>query len=126
MQKVMIQKVNISEKLDIISDFWNPRIIGELNGQQIRLVKIKGEFEFHIHDNEDEMFLVLEGILRLDFEDCHKSVTKGEFIIVPKGVLHKPVAEKEVHLLMFVSETNINTGNLTNEFTLNTDKLEKI
>jgi mannose-6-phosphate isomerase-like protein (cupin superfamily) len=119
-----MNKVNILEKLSQINDFWNPRIAGELNGQHIRLVKIKGEFVFHKHDNEDEMFLVIKGTLKLDFKDKLIEVSKGEFIIVPKGVLHRPIADQEVHLMMFVTASNINTGNLKNEFTL--ESLEKI
>ncbi len=119
-----MNKVNISEKLNQINDFWNPRIAGELNGQQIRLVKVKGEFAFHQHDDEDEMFLVIDGTLKLDFEDKLVEVSKGEFIIVPKGVLHRPIADQEVHLMMFVTASNINTGNIKNEFTL--ESLEKI
>ena len=119
-----MNKVNILEKLNQINDFWNPRIAGELNGQHIRLVKIKGEFAFHKHDNEDEMFLVIKGTLKLDFKDKLIEVSKGEFIIVPKGVLHRPIADQEVHLMMFVAASNINTGNIKNEFTL--ESLEKI
>jgi mannose-6-phosphate isomerase-like protein (cupin superfamily) len=119
-----MNKVNILEKLNQINDFWNPRIAGELNGQHIRLVKIKGEFVFHKHDNEDEMFLVINGTLKLDFKDELIEVSKGEFIIVPKGVLHRPIADQEVHLMMFVTASNINTGNIKNEFTL--ESLEKI
>ena len=119
-----MNKVNILEKLNQINDFWNPRIAGELNGQHIRLVKIKGEFAFHKHDNEDEMFLVIKGILKLDFKDKLIEVSNGEFIIVPKGVLHRPIADQEVHLMMFVTASNINTGNIKNEFTL--ESLEKI
>ena len=83
-----MNKVNILEKLNQINDFWNPRIAGELNGQHIRLVKIKGEFAFHKHDNEDEMFLVIKGTLKLDFKDKVIEISNGEFIIVPKGTLH--------------------------------------
>ncbi len=119
-----MNKVNILEKLNQINDFWNPRIAGELNGQHIRLVKIKGEFAFHKHDNEDEMFFVIDGTLKLDFKDKLVEVSKGEFIIVPRGVLHKPIADQEVHLMMFVTASNINTGNIKNEFTL--ESLEKI
>ena len=119
-----MNKVNILEKLNQINDFWNPRIAGELNGQHIRLVKIKGEFAFHKHDNEDEMFLVIKGTLKLDFKDKLIEVSKGEFIIVPKGVLHRPIADQEVHLMMFVTASNINTGNIKNEFTV--ESLEKI
>jgi len=121
-----MNKVNISEKLNLINDYWNPRIAGELNGQQIRLVKIKGEFAFHKHDKEDEMFLVIKGLLKLDFKNKLIDVFEGEFIIVPKGVLHRPIAEQEVHLMMFVTKSNINTGNLKNEFTLESKSLKRI
>jgi len=119
-----MNKVNVLEKLSQINDYWNPRIAGELNGQHIRLVKIIGEFVFHKHDDEDEMFLVIDGTLKLDFKDKLVEVSKGEFIIVPRGVLHKPIAEQEVHLMMFVTASNVNTGDLKNELTL--DSLEKI
>jgi len=119
-----MKKVNISEKLSQINDYWNPRIAGELNGQQIRLVKVKGEFVYHKHDEEDEMFLVIKGNLILDFKDKIVDVSEGEFIIVPKGVIHRPIAREEVQLLMFVAESNVNTGNLKNELTR--DSLERI
>ena len=119
-----MKKVNISEKLSQINDYWNPRIAGELNGQQIRLVKVKGEFVYHKHDEEDEMFLVIKGNLILDFKDKIVDVSEGEFIIVPKGVIHRPIAREEVQLLMFVAESNVNTGNLKNGLTR--DSLERI
>jgi len=121
-----MNKVNISEKLEQINDYWNPRIAGELNNQQIRLVKIKGDFPFHKHDDEDEMFLVIKGTLKLDFKDEIKEVSEGEFIIVPSGVTHRPIADEEVHLMMFVTDSNINTGDLENERTLSSESLEKI
>lgn len=121
-----MNKVNIAEKLKLINDHWHPRVAGELNGQQVRLVKLKGEFVFHKHDNEDEMFLVIKGALKIDFQDKVIVVNEGEFIIVPKGVTHKPIAEEEVHLMMFVPESNINTGDLKNELTLEAESLEKI
>ena len=121
-----MNKVNILEKLSLIDDYWNPRVAGKLNGQQIRLVKIKGEFPFHQQDNEDEMFLVIKGALKLDFKNKIIDVFEGEFIIVPKGVLHRPIAEKEVQLMMFVTESNINTGNLNNELTLDSKSLKSI
>lgn len=119
-----MNKVNIAEKLAKINDYWNPRIAGELNGQQIRLVKIKGEFVLHKHENEDEMFLVLKGELKMDLKDKVIDVYEGEFIIVPKGTLHRPVANKEVHLMTFVSASSINTGNIKNELTR--DSLDRI
>lgn len=121
-----MEKVNIYEKLSQINDHWNPRIAGELNGQQIRLVKIKGEFDFHKHDDEDEMFLVIKGSVSLDFEDKTVELDEGEFLIVPSGVIHRPIAEEEAHLMMFTKATNVNTGNIKNEMTLDTKKLHKI
>ena len=106
-----MKKINIAEKLSGFSDHWNPRIIGELNGQQVKAVKLKGEFFFHHHENEDEMFLVVKGILKMEFRDKTEIIKPGEFIIVPKGVEHKPIAEKEVQVLLFEPKGTLNTGN---------------
>lgn len=119
-----MNKVNISEKLGQFSDYYNPRIIGELNGQQVKAVKLKGEFVWHHHDHEDELFLVVKGKLIMEFRDKIVEVMPGEFIIVPRGVEHKPVAEDEVHLLLFEPASTLNTGNVENERTRT--KLEKI
>ena len=121
-----MKKVNIAEKLNLITDHWNPRVAGELNDQQIRLVKVKGEFPFHKHDHEDEMFLVIKGSLILDFKEEQVALEEGEFLIVPKGKLHRPVAKDEVELMMFVTAGNVNTGDLKNERTLEADSLERI
>lgn len=121
-----MKKVNIKEKLEKINDYWNPRVAAELNGQQIRLVKIKGDFEFHQHDNDDEMFLVIKGTLKLDFKNEFSIVKEGEFFVVPRGIVHRPIAKEEVHLMMFVSAINTNTGNIQNEQTLDTELLKKI
>jgi mannose-6-phosphate isomerase-like protein (cupin superfamily) len=112
-----MEKVNISEKLSLFNDYWNPRILGELNGQHVKAVKLQGEFVWHHHDNEDELFLVIAGTLRMEFRDKTVEVRAGEFIIVPKKVEHRPVAEKEVHLLLFEPATTLNTGNVENEKT---------
>jgi mannose-6-phosphate isomerase-like protein (cupin superfamily) len=119
-----MDKVNISEKLSQFSDYYNPRIIGELNGQYVKAVKLKGEFVWHHHDNEDELFLVIKGKLKMEFRDKIMEVLPGEFIIVPKGVEHKPVAEDEVHILLFEPASTLNTGNIENERTKKV--LEKI
>ena len=119
-----MKKVNIDEKLNTFSDHWNPRIVGELNGQYVKAVKLKGEFVWHHHDNEDELFLVIKGTLRMEFRDRIEEVNKGEFIIVPRGVEHKPVATKEVHILLFEPASTLNTGNVENEKTRKT--LERI
>jgi mannose-6-phosphate isomerase-like protein (cupin superfamily) len=120
-------KVNIEDKLDQITDYWNPRIVGELNGQQIRLVKILGdEFALHTHDNEDEMFMVIKGKIKLEFADDSVNLNQGEFFIVPKGVKHRPIASDEAHLMMFVTAMNVNTGNIENKYTLDSKSLERI
>jgi len=119
-----MKKVNIEEKLDTFSDHWNPRIIGELNGQYVKAVKLKGEFVWHHHDNEDELFLVIKGTLKMEFRDRIEEVNEGEFIIVSRGVEHKPVANEEVHILLFEPASTLNTGNVENEKTRKT--LERI
>ena len=120
-------KVNIQDKLNLINDYWNPRIVGELNGQQVRLVKILGdEFALHKHEDEDEMFMVIKGQIKLEFSDNSVNLNEGEFCIVPKGVVHRPVASNEAHLMMFTTASNVNTGNIENDFTLDTKSLERI
>lgn len=116
--------VNIQEKLDSFSDHWNPRIIGELNGQLVKIAKLKDEFVFHHHENEDEMFYVLKGTLIMELENESKEIKAGEFLIVPRGVSHKPKAIGEVELLLFEPATTLNTGNETNELTK--ENLERI
>ena len=119
-----MDKVNISEKLNQFSDYYNPRIIGELNGQHVKAVKLKGDFIWHKHDHEDEMFLVVRGKLKMEFRDKTVEVSPGEFIIVPRGIEHKPGADEEVHLLLFEPASTLNTGNVVNERTR--EVLEKI
>ena len=109
--------INLQNKLAQFHDHWNPRIIGELNGQQIKLAKLKGEFIWHHHENEDELFLILKGTLKMEFRDRTETIHPGEIIIVPKGVEHRPVAENEVELMLFEPATTLNTGNLQNERT---------
>jgi len=116
--------VNIAEKLDSFTEHWSPKIIAELNGQQVRIAKLKGEFVWHHHENEDEMFLVIKGTLKIGLRDGDKILNEGEFLIVPKGVEHKPSAEEEVSLLMFEPATTLNTGNIDNDFTVkNLDRI---
>lgn len=112
-----IEKVHIEEKLNLFQDYWNPRIAGELNGQHLKLVKIKGEFTWHSHDKEDEMFLVIKGKLLMHLRDKIIELNTGEFVIIPKKTEHKPVANKEVHLMLFEPAGTLNTGNIQNEFT---------
>ena len=113
-----MEKVNIEEKLARITDHWRPRIVGELNGQQVKLVKFLGPFVWHHHENEDELFLVIKGRMLMEFRDRAVSVGEGEFIIVPRGVEHRPVAEEEVHVVLFEPASTVNTGNVHNELTL--------
>lgn len=113
-----MDKVNIKNKLNLIKDYWKPVIIGELNNQQVRLVKIKGEFVMHRHENEDELFLVIKGSLKMDFGNKITEVKEGEFIIIPRGIKHRPVAESEAHVLLFEPKTVVNTGDVRNELTL--------
>jgi mannose-6-phosphate isomerase-like protein (cupin superfamily) len=112
--------VNLKEKLSLIPDFWHPRLVGELNGQHVKLAKVKGEFIWHHHQNEDELFLVLEGELRLEFRDGDVTLGPGEMHIVPSGVEHRPVAEKETHILLFEPASTLNTGNVQDERTVRT------
>lgn len=114
----MLTTVNLAEKFSAIDDYWNPRIAGELNGQMVKLAKFKGEFVWHKHDNEDELFLVVAGTLRMRLRDREALVGPGEFFIVPRGVEHQPCAEsEECHVLMLEPATTVNTGDLRNERT---------
>jgi len=118
------EKVNIADKLSLFNDHWNPRIVGELNGQHVKLVKLQGEFVWHKHEIEDEMFLVISGTLRMEFRDKTVEVYPNEFIIVPRGVEHRPVAEKEVEIMLFEPASTLNTGDTKGELTR--EVLEKI
>ena len=109
--------INIEQKLSLFNDHWNPRIVGELNKQHVKIAKIKGEFIWHKHDDEDEMFLVLKGTLKIAFRDKTETINENEIIIVPRGTEHKPIAEKEVSIMLFEPATTINTGTLENELT---------
>jgi mannose-6-phosphate isomerase-like protein (cupin superfamily) len=123
-----MNKINLLEKLSLIDDHWNPRIIGELNGQYLKLVKFEGPFTWHHHETEDEMFLVVKGRFRMEFREVNDSdpaqnghceiwLEEGEFCIVPRGVEHRPVADEEAHVLLFEPATTLNTGNVENELT---------
>lgn len=122
-----MEKINLLEKLSLFSDHWNPRIIGELNGQYLKLVKFKGPFTWHQHETEDEMFLVVKGRFRMEFREANEDsaenaqseiwLEEGEFCIVPRGVEHRPVADEEAHVLLFEPATTLNTGNVENELT---------
>ena len=112
-----IEKVNLAEKFNCFNDYWNPRIAGELNGQYVKLTKLKGDFIWHKHDEEDEMFLVIKGVLTMELRNKTVELQPGEFIIIPKDVEHKPTANEEVHLILFEPAATLNTGNTINEFT---------
>lgn len=112
------EPVNLQDKFGRFSDYWNPKVVGELNGQQVKLVKFQGEFAWHKHDNEDELFLVVKGRLRIEFRDRHVWLNEGEFLIVPQGVEHRPVAEEEVHVMLFEPASTLNTGNMQSERTV--------
>ncbi|KUR60152.1 mannose-6-phosphate isomerase [Bacillus sp. AM 13(2015)] len=113
-----MSKTNVQEKFLKINDYWNPRISGELNDSYIKMVKVKGEFIWHHHDEEDEMFFVCKGKLVIRFRDKEIVLNEGEFIVIPKGIEHQPIAEEEVHLLLIEPKTTLNTGNVVNERTV--------
>ena len=123
-----MEKLRIAEKLGLFSDYYNPRIIAELNGQYVKLVKFNGPFSWHHHEKEDEMFLVVKGRFRMDFQEDGQErdvwLEEGEMIVVPRGVEHRPVAEEEVHVLLFEPVATLNTGNIENDMTR--QKLDRI
>ena len=112
-----MKKVNIENKLSLFSKEWDPKIIGELNGQHVKLAKLKGEFIWHKHEEEDEMFLVLKGVLKMELRDKTITINENEFLIVPKGTEHKPVADEVVSVMLFEPATTLNTGDSINERT---------
>jgi mannose-6-phosphate isomerase-like protein (cupin superfamily) len=119
-----MDKVTVIEKLNLIKKHWDPKIAGELNGQHIKLVKFKGDFVWHKHDNEDEMFYVIKGNFTMKLRDSDIELSENEFIIIPKGVEHCPSAKEEVHIMLFEPAGTVNTGNITDKFTkLNLDKI---
>jgi mannose-6-phosphate isomerase-like protein (cupin superfamily) len=113
-----MSKVNIKKKLASFDEHWQPKIVGELNGQYVKLVKFNGPFTWHHHETEDEMFLVVKGRFRMEFRDRSEWIEEGEFIIVPHGVEHCPVAEDEAHVMLFEPSSTLNTGNVNDEFTV--------
>jgi mannose-6-phosphate isomerase-like protein (cupin superfamily) len=115
-----MEKVNIREKFSLFNNYWKPKIVGELNNQQVKLVKFLGPFVWHHHEAEDELFLVVKGRFRMEFRDQHVWLEEGEFVIVPHGIEHRPVAETEVHVLLFEPCTTLNTGNVQNDMTTRT------
>ena len=119
-----MDKVNLEEKLNLIKEYWSPKILGEVNESYIKVAKLKGEFLWHLHEQEDEMFFVINGQLIIKFRDHETIINDGEFIVIPKGVEHMPVAREEVHVMLIEAKSTLNTGNVRNERTVET--LEKI
>jgi len=115
-----MEKVNLREKFSLFADHFKPRVAGELNGQQVKLVKFVGPFVWHHHDAEDELFLVVQGRFRMEFRDRQVWIEEGEFLIVPRGVEHRPVPEEEVHLMLFEPAATLNTGNIESDLTVKT------
>ncbi len=110
-------KVNLAEKFSLFDGRWNPKLVGELNGQHVKLVKILGQFVWHHHEEEDELFLVVKGRFRMEFRDRHVWIEEGEFLVVPRGLEHRPVADEEAHVLLFEPASTLNTGNVRDELT---------
>jgi mannose-6-phosphate isomerase-like protein (cupin superfamily) len=123
-EESMLDKINLAEKFSRITEYWKPYIAGELNGQLVKLDKLKGEFVWHHHENEDEMFLVVKGRFRIEFREKTVWLDEGEFIVVPRGVEHKPVADEEAWIVLFEPASTLNTGNVNNQFTMR--ELEKV
>ena len=119
-----MEKVNLVDKFALFNDHWSPKIVAELNGQQVKLVKFHGPFLWHHHDHEDELFLVVKGRFRMEFRDRHVWLEQGEFLVVPRGVEHRPVADEEAHVLLFEPASTLNTGNVKNDRTL--ERLQRI
>jgi mannose-6-phosphate isomerase-like protein (cupin superfamily) len=113
-----MEKINLAQKLSTFDDLWTPKIIAELNGQTVKLAKLQGEFIWHHHDVEDELFLVVKGRLLIQFRDRDVLLEEGDLIVVPAGVEHRPVAEEEAHVLLFEPQTTLNTGNVQDERTI--------
>ena len=119
-----MDKVNLSDKLNLIDKYWDPKIVAELNGQYLKLVKFLGDFDWHLHENEDECFLVVKGEFEMQLPEKKIVINEGEFIVIPKGVKHCPKADREVHVLLFEPVSTLNTGNVRTEKTkMKLDKL---
>jgi mannose-6-phosphate isomerase-like protein (cupin superfamily) len=112
------EAVNLAEKFGAFTDRWSPKIVGRVNDVLVKVAKLKGEFSWHVHEAEDELFLVVKGTLRLQFRDGERLVGEGEFLVVPRGVEHRPVADDEVHVVLIEPASTVNTGNLRNERTV--------
>ncbi|MCZ6683831.1 MAG: cupin domain-containing protein [Planctomycetota bacterium] len=122
----MNQKVTLAEKLASFSEHWVPKVVGELNGQYVKVVKFKGEYVWHRHADEDELFLVLRGRIRIELRDRTVALEEGEFFIVPRGVEHKPAADETAHVMLFEPAATRNTGNVQHEYTIEAGDLQRI
>lgn len=116
--------INLNEKFGLFKDQWSPKIIGELNGQEVKIAKVQGEFVWHDHEHEDELFFVIKGTLQIEFRDRTETIKEGEMIVVPKGVEHKPIAEEEVWIMLFEPANIKHTGEVDHDLTV--EKYEKI
>lgn len=114
----MTEVINLAKKFDLFTEHWSPKIAGELNDSYVKLAKVQGEFIWHHHDNEDELFFVVKGMLTIKLRERDLTIREGEFVIIPRGVEHMPVAEEEVWIMMLEPKTTSNTGNITNERTV--------
>ena len=121
-----MEKVNLAEKFAKINEYYSPKLVGELNGQYVKLAKVKGPFVMHKHDDEDELFLVIKGSMEMKYTDRTEVINEGEFVIVPRGVEHCPNAEEEVQLMLFEPKTVVNTGDIQNDKTVKPENMEWI
>lgn len=121
---VLMDKVNVYEKLNLFNEYWSPKILGQINDSYVKVAKFKGEFLWHTHENEDEMFYVLKGSLIIKFKDKDVTLNEGEFLIIPRGNEHMPVAKEEVHVMLIEAKTTLNTGDVKNERTV--EELDRI
>ena len=121
-----MEKVNLADKFALFAEHWSPRVVGELNGQQVKLVKFRGAFVWHHHESEDELFLVVRGSFRMEFRDRSVELRPGEFLIVPRGVEHRPVADDEAEVLLFEPATTINTGSAGGERSRRCSEFERV
>jgi len=122
----MIEAVNLAQKLTLFQEYWSPKVVGELNDNYLKVVKVKGEFVWHTHDEDDELFLVLKGRLVIQMRDQDITLNEGDFLVVPKGVEHRPVAEAEAHILLIEPKTVVNTGDATDERKIAPEDLSRI
>ena len=113
-----MQKVNLTREFDLLDQYWSPKVVGELNGQYVKIAKVRGEFIWHHHESEDELFLVVEGRMTMKLRDQDVNLEECEIFIVPRGVEHKPVAEEEAHILMFEPQSTLHRGNVGNQMTI--------